>query len=62
MLRRSWTAEPGLLAEEGLEANHDDLRAALKWCRAHDNKQSVRLALALAWFWLMHWHVGRGRR
>jgi len=46
---------------ERLEADHDDLRAALQWCRAHDRERSVRLALALAWLWLYHGHLGEGR-
>jgi non-specific serine/threonine protein kinase len=46
---------------ERLEADHDDLRAALRWCRAHDHERWVRLALALAWFWLVRGHLGEGR-
>ena len=46
---------------ERLEADHDDLRAALLWCRAHDRERWVRLALALAWFWLVRGHLGEGR-
>jgi non-specific serine/threonine protein kinase len=46
---------------ERLAADHDDLRAAQQWCRVHDAAQSVRLALALGWFWLMRGHLGEGR-
>ncbi|HEY4028036.1 MAG TPA: LuxR C-terminal-related transcriptional regulator [Candidatus Dormibacteraeota bacterium] len=46
---------------EQLEAGHDDLRAALQWCRAHDRDQWVRLTLALAWFWLLRGHLSEGR-
>ena len=46
---------------ERMEADHDDLRAALRWCRAHDHGRWVRLALALAWFWLVRGHLSEGR-
>ncbi|HSR23245.1 MAG TPA: LuxR C-terminal-related transcriptional regulator, partial [Candidatus Eisenbacteria bacterium] len=46
---------------ERLEADHDDLRAALLWCRAHDHERWVRLGLALAWFFLLRGHLGEGR-
>ena len=46
---------------ERLEADHDDLRAALQWCQAHDRERWVRLALALAWFWMYRGHVSEGR-
>jgi predicted ATPase/DNA-binding NarL/FixJ family response regulator len=44
-----------------LEADHDDLRAALQWSRAHDRGRWVRLALALPWFWLVHGHLSEAR-
>jgi predicted ATPase/DNA-binding CsgD family transcriptional regulator len=46
---------------ERLEADHDDLRAALVWSQAHDPELWVRLALALTWFWLVRGHLGEGR-
>ena len=46
---------------ERLESDHDDLRAALQWCHAHDPERWVRLALALAWFWLYRGHLSEGR-
>jgi predicted ATPase/DNA-binding CsgD family transcriptional regulator len=46
---------------ERLEADHDDLQAALLWCRAHDHVRWVRLTLALSWFWLLRGHLGEGR-
>jgi len=46
---------------ERLEADHDDLRAALQWCQAHDRERWVRLALALAWFWMFRGHLSEGR-
>jgi predicted ATPase/DNA-binding CsgD family transcriptional regulator len=46
---------------ERLDADHDDLRAALQWCRAHDHASWERLALALAWFWLLRGHMSEGR-
>jgi non-specific serine/threonine protein kinase len=44
-----------------LEFDHEDLRAALFWCRAHDHERWVRLALALGWFWLVRGHLSEGR-
>jgi predicted ATPase/DNA-binding CsgD family transcriptional regulator len=46
---------------ERLDADHDDLRGALQWCRAHDHASWERLALALAWFWLLRGHMSEGR-
>jgi predicted ATPase/DNA-binding CsgD family transcriptional regulator len=46
---------------ERLESEHDDLRAALEWCRAHDAARRIRLTLALSWFWLVRGHLGEGR-
>jgi non-specific serine/threonine protein kinase len=44
-----------------LEFDHEDLRAAMLWCRAHDHERWVRLALALGWFWLVRGHLSEGR-
>ena len=46
---------------ERLELDHEDLRAALIWCRGHDQGRWVRLALALGWFWLVRGHLSEGR-
>jgi predicted ATPase/DNA-binding CsgD family transcriptional regulator len=44
-----------------LEFDHEDLLAALLWCRAHDHERWVRLAVALGWFWLIRGHLSEGR-
>jgi non-specific serine/threonine protein kinase len=44
-----------------LEFDHEDLRAALLWYRAHDHQRWIRLALALSWFWLVRGHLSEGR-
>ena len=86
-LRRRHAAYFLALAEEGdahlrgpqqvawltrLEAEHDNLRAALVWSRlalersegtpAGDAEMGLRLAGALAWFWRLHSHFSEGRR
>lgn len=45
-----------------LEAEHDNLRAALSWLLDHRKvEQAVRLASAVWRFWDIHAHVGEGR-
>jgi non-specific serine/threonine protein kinase len=44
-----------------LEADRDDLRVSLEWCRANDREAGLRLASALGWFWMTHGYFGEGR-
>ena len=60
-------AEPGLQGPEQvtwlahLEAEYDDLRAALRWALAADADTALRLAGALPWFWYMQGLFNEGR-
>ena len=45
-----------------LEREHGNFRAALDWCQAHGYAEaSLRLAVALVWFWGMRGHITEGR-
>src|SRR3990172_7701870 len=51
------------VALKQLEAEHDNLRAALAWSQPADESEAgLRLAGALYWFWYLrgHWSEGRG--
>jgi non-specific serine/threonine protein kinase len=44
-----------------LEDDHDNLRAAMEWCRATDPELAARVAVALGWFWYSHGSLREGR-
>src|SRR5262249_6133248 len=46
---------------ERLEVEHDNLRAALAWCRANDPHSCLQLAAWLTWFWVPHGYFTEGR-
>ena len=46
-----------------LEAEHENLRAALTWCEeAREPELGLAAASLLAWFWIVRGHVAEGRR
>ena len=46
-----------------LEAELDNLRAALDWLLDHDDAEmALRLVAELWWFWYKHGHLSEGRR
>jgi non-specific serine/threonine protein kinase len=53
------TVDPGTLAEVGAE--HDNMRAALRWLRDHDVGLGLRLGAALWRFWHLRGHLAEGR-
>jgi predicted ATPase/DNA-binding SARP family transcriptional activator len=62
------TAEPNLRADskewlDRIEAEHDNLRAALDWLEATgDNQRALRVAGAVSRFWYVRGYGGEGRR
>ena len=48
---------------EILEADHDNFRAALRWCLDQgEEERALRLSSALSRFWLVRGHLSEGRR
>ena len=67
-LRLAEAAEPEMYGAEQtswyarLEQEHDNLRAALRWCEERGYAEpALRLAVALWWFWSAHGHLEEGR-
>ncbi len=47
---------------ERLDADHDDLRAALDWMAGNDPGGAIATAGALGWFWFSHGHLIEGKQ
>lgn len=45
-----------------LEAEHDNLRAALVWCLEHDSQSGLQLATSLWQFWILRGYLVEGRQ
>jgi predicted ATPase/DNA-binding CsgD family transcriptional regulator len=57
-----WGAEPAVWLDR-LEAEYDNVRAALGWAVEHgETETAYRLAIALHWFWRVRGPVTEGRR
>jgi DNA-binding CsgD family transcriptional regulator len=56
-----WGAEEGAWLSR-LEAEDDNLRAALSWAIEHDAELGLQLTGALRWYWYWRGHYGEGRR
>jgi predicted ATPase/DNA-binding SARP family transcriptional activator len=52
--QRAWGAR--------IEADHDNLRAALEWSLTHAPGRALRMAAGLGWFWYTHGHAAEGAR
>ena len=47
---------------ERLEADHDNMRAALRWCvDRSDAERTLRMSGALGWFWSVRGYFSEGR-
>ncbi|HEX5963529.1 MAG TPA: adenylate/guanylate cyclase domain-containing protein, partial [Gemmatimonadales bacterium] len=55
------TSPEQLVWLERLEAEHDNLRAALDWALVRDSQMALRLAGGLAWFWFFRGYLREGR-
>ncbi|MGC2238170.1 MAG: protein kinase [Pyrinomonadaceae bacterium] len=61
-------AEPELIGEQTvqwldrLEAEHDNLRAALFWSTENDTDTAVNLTASIRRFWILHNHLSEGRK
>lgn len=47
---------------ERLDADHDDLRAALDWMAVSDPEGALGMAGALGWYWFSHGHFREGQQ
>ena len=68
VVRLAETAEQAMVGPEEtswlvrLDREHDNVRAALRWCEAHGHAEpALRIAVALWWFWGVRGHVREGR-
>src|SRR6185295_6087605 len=57
-----WGSEPAVWLDR-LEAEYDNVRAALGWAVEHgESDTAYRLAIALHWFWRLRGPVTEGRQ